>query len=576
MSINFQGGTTPIVSGSGSLYSQSTQVSGTPREMLAKFMIGRHNKLVTRRQNFSNLFQEASDFIIPRKSNITIMKARGQRQTTKLLDGTAVFANTLLASTMQSTLTSTSINWFNIVTTRQHRDLMELDEVLDWLEEVGEVMLDALRTSNFEAEIHEVYLDLGGFGTGNIMEEEKPVKFPGFNGLVFESLDLSEYYVEEGFDGLVNEVSHTKQYTPLQAAIKFGRENFGPKMSEAFQKKPDLEVTFLHNVFPRAERNINSITNNNMEFASVWTFVDGQEVVRDSGFRFFPYAVPRWEKTSGEVYGRSPGMIALPDIRSLNEAKKLDFRAWTKAIDPPIITDDESVLGAVITRPNAINVIRPGAQFAYLKSEARFEVTTLKTAELQDSIRKAFFSDRLVLPPFQGTPMTATEVQARREELNRIIGPAMGRLQNELLRPIVKNTFRIMSRRGALPEPPVAVLDRLQQSGQQVLDVQFKGPLARTQQFADVVAMRNLMADIVPLAERDPSVFDRIDLDQVVKITAERLDVPEKAIRGDAEVEAIRAARAEQADVEDEQTDAVVSSQALKNVAPFIKATQPV
>ena len=42
--------------------------------------------------------------------------------------------------------------------------------------------------------------------------------------------------------------------------------------------------------------------------------------------------------------------------------------------------------------------------------------------------------------------MTATEVMSRNEEKMRILGPVMGRLQSELLQPMIIRVFSIMLR----------------------------------------------------------------------------------------------------------------------------------
>ena len=38
----------------------------------------------------------------------------------------------------------------------------------------------------------------------------------------------------------------------------------------------------------------------------------------EGGYRTFPYAISRYVTAPGETYGRSPAMLALPSIKTLN------------------------------------------------------------------------------------------------------------------------------------------------------------------------------------------------------------------------------------------------------------------
>ena len=55
-----------------------------------------------------------------------------------------------------------------------------------------------------------------------------------------------------------------------------------------------------------------------------------------------------------------------------------------------------------------------------------------------------FHIDQLVVT--ENRNMTATEVLQRQEEKMRILGPVLGRLQSELLSPLITRVFNIMLR----------------------------------------------------------------------------------------------------------------------------------
>ena len=64
------------------------------------------------------------------------------------------------------------------------------------------------------------------------------------------------------------------------------------------------------------------------------------------------------------------------------------------------------------------------------------------------AIRNVFYVDQLMLQ--QGPQMTATEVIQRNEEKMRLLGPVLGRLQSELLKPLIDRVFNILLRNNQL------------------------------------------------------------------------------------------------------------------------------
>ena len=66
-------------------------------------------------------------------------------------------------------------------------------------------------------------------------------------------------------------------------------------------------------------------------------------------------------------------------------------------------------------------------------------------------INKLLFNDSIISPE-QSQQMTAFEVQVRQAEFFRKIGPAGLRMEQEFLRPVIKNLIKRLQLRGELPE----------------------------------------------------------------------------------------------------------------------------
>jgi hypothetical protein len=75
------------------------------------------------------------------------------------------------------------------------------------------------------------------------------------------------------------------------------------------------------------------------------------------------------------------------------------------------------------------------------------------------AIRDAFYVNQLMMQ--SGPQMTATEVVQRNEEKMRLLGPVLGRLQSELLRPLIDRTFAILLRKIYLNQHQISYLVKI-------------------------------------------------------------------------------------------------------------------
>ena len=148
----------------------------------------------------------------------------------------------------------------------------------------------------------------------------------------------------------------------------------------------------------------------------------------------------------------------------------------------------------------------------------------------------------------------------------RLLSPVLGRLQAEMLRPLIDRVFNILLRNKKLPEPP-------EQLQGQTIDIEYVSPLARSQRQGDVQAILRTMEMIAPLSDRLP-VMDHIDPDMLVKDVTDVLGVPRKVLRSDQEIVEIRKSRAEQEQAAMEQQELMQNAQAAGQAAPMAKVLQ--
>lgn len=495
------------------------------------------------RATWEDHWQEILDYVMPRKADVTFVRSKGEKRTEVLYDSTAITANNLLAASLQGTLTSASLPWFHLklrdTETNQNRDVQL------WLEDSAKRMYEIFNESNFNTEVHELYLDLVSIGTGAIFVEEGSKGFDK-EGIHFNCLHIAEYFIQENINGKVDTLYRKYKLTARQAIQEFGEENVGEKILESVKEKPDKEFNFIHAVEPTEdyERAVGK-SSTKLPVHSCHVCTEDKMVVRTGGYNEFPYLVPRWSKATGEIFGRSPSYNALPDIKTLNKAVEIGLKAWAKAIDPPLLVQDDGVIGRVRMTPGGVTVVRHDGAIKPLQIGSNWQITDLKENQLRTSIRQAYYSDQLQLQ--DGPQMTATEVQVRYELMQRLLGPTLGRFQTEFLNPLIERTFGIMLRAGGLlPEPDVI-------KGQKI-DIEYVGPLARSQRMEESVAIDRLYELAMNVVQIDPSIMDNINHDEAIRLRGDLLGVPKIILRARDEVEELREQR-QQAQMAQQQAE---------------------
>jgi len=532
-----------------------------------KYHIDRNNDLKQVRLLYEPLWEEIAEYIFPRRIGISYKPSPGSKKTSKQYDSTAELALNDLASSMHGTLTPSSTVWCSFKL-RDNR-LNQMKPIMDWLEVCANTMSVARHQSNFNSQIHEAYLDSSGFGQMCILVQEKPILYPGFNGLKYTCLPNSKYCTSEDAEGNVNTIYWEDEFTADAAIRKWGEKNLPKKITETAKKKPFDKFTFLTCVYPR-EFNFDRDTSEK-PFVGYTLFVDDQEFIAEMGYWEFPAIVARWSKASGEDYGMGRGHIALPDVKTLNKAKEFGLKAWAKDLDPPTFEKDGGVIGSLKLVPGGRNIARDKESIWTLDHKIRYDVSQIKEDQLRQSIRQVFFSDQLNLP--EKSDMREMEVAVRYELMQRILGPALGRFEGEGLNPLIEREFGIMMRAtsGKYPvlPPPPPVLARM---NVKEIDIEYEGPLAKSQRRGEMVSMQRVFATVGQVQPVYQDIFDNFNGDEAARHIAETEGMPSKVMRSVEERDAIRKQRAQQQAIEQKKMDMERLALGIGKAAPAIKA----
>lgn len=526
--------------------------------MLASTLLKRFASLFEQRQQWESHWQEIADYVVPRKADITKRRTDGDKRTELVFDGTAIHAAELLSASLHGMLTNASTRWFSL--RYRDRNLDSNDEAKEWLESVEDDMYLAFARSNFQEQIHELYHDLICFGTAVMFIEQDPD-----NQIRFQTRHCRELFLSEDEKGRVDTVFR-EFHMPARAVI----QRFGDSVDNSIIKKagqnPYEKIRLIHAVYPRDERDVRRVDTKNKPFASVYVDPKSRTILSESGFDEFPYVAPRFLKASFEIgYGRSPAMTALPDIKMLNKMSEVTIRAAQKQVDPPLLVPDDGFLLPIRTVPGGLNFYRSGTRdrIEPLNIGANNPLGLNMEEQRRQAIQSAFYVDQLILS--QGPQMTATEVMQRTEEKMRLLGPVLGRLQAELLQPMIERTYAILVRQKAFQPAPEFMSDS-------AIEIEYVSPLAKAQKSGDIQNALRMLELFGPLAQIDQSAIDYVDIDGMAKYLLKTLAVPATTVRGEEQVAEIREQRAAQQQQMQEMQEAQMAAEAAGAAAPMVKA----
>ena len=340
-----------------------------------------------------------------------------------LFDATAMDASDNLAASIYTLLTPPESMWLTLV---PESDLSPNADV------ATHALRANLNDSNFYTTVHQCYMDLVTLGTACLFMAETPIG--ASSAFSFTSIPMSDIAI------LPNAVFHTTSMSAREVFEKYPTWTPPVALRDTIKRDPETPLKLVQSLV-------------GTDFTA-WLDVGGDfenNIVSTGTFETNPYIIFRWSLVSGELYGRSPVLRALPDIKTANKVVELVLKNATIAVSGIWQADDDGVInlnninltpGAIIPKAVGSSGLTP------LKCGADFDVSQLILKDLRERIRHALLADRLGL--LSEKEMTATEIMARNADMMRILGATYGRLLHEFIRPLCDRGLQILARRGVI------------------------------------------------------------------------------------------------------------------------------
>lgn len=505
-------------------------------------------------------WKELSIYLSPRQGRFFVQdRNKGNRRHNAIYDNAATRSLQILAAGLQGGLTSPARPWFRLSTGNE--ELQKNPNVKLWLDECTNTMLTVFQRSNTYRSLHAAYKELGTFGTAAILV------MPDFDNIInMHPLTIGEYAISTDFKGKVCTLYREFELTVSQIVKEFGIDKCSTSVRNMFKNGTlDSWVTVVHCIEPRADRDTTKLDNLNMAWKDVYYERGGNEdqYLRESGHKRFPALCPRWDVEGGDIYGNSPGMEALGDIKQLQHQNVRKGQAIDFKVNPPLQVPTAMKNRDVDRMPGGITFIDSASgQGIKTAFEVNLDLEDLgKDIQMvEERISRAFFADLfMMLSGDLPANMTATEVAERKEEKMLMLGPVLERLQDELLDPLIEITFEQMLASGIVPPPP-------QELQGQALSVQLVSVLAQAQRAIATNGVDRFVGNLGQIAQFKPEVLDKFDVDEWADEYADMLGVSPKLIVPDDQVQAIRQQRAQAQQAAAQQQQANVASQTAKNL----------
>jgi len=522
-------------------------------------LLKRFAEMESGRAVFNAHWREIAERIMPRSDYFQINRQPGDKHTEKIFDNTATLALDRFGAAMESMLTPRTKRWHELYTTDP--DLMKNAEVQTYLDAVTDELFQCRYSpkANFASQAHEVYLSLGAFGTGAMYIDD----LVG-HGIRYRSIHLSEIYIQENHQGIIDTVFRKFLLTARQAVQKFGAKNVDEKTLDKAEKNPDGTLEYIHTVHPNTDQLYGRKDYKGMPWYSCYIALEGRKIISEGGYNAMPYVVGRYVTGPKEIYGRSPAMTVLADVKMLNEMSKTVIRAAHKIVDPPLLLQEDGALAAFDLRPGALNyggVSDQGNQLVHaLQTGARIDIGL----DMMEQRRKTI-NDAFLVTLFQilvETPeMTATEAMLRAQEKGALLAPTMGRQQSEFLGPMIEREIDILSRAGVLPPMP----DVLRRAGG-MIEIQYQSPLNKAQRAEEGVAILRTLQAITPLAQIDATVMQVFDPEAIVRELASINGVPQRVLRSPEVIAGMKAQASQAAAAQQLLQAAPVASGVVKDL----------
>lgn len=380
---------------------------------------------------------ETYQYAIPYRKS-TKDSGTGEKRVNQAFDHTAFDAAFRFAGRLQQDLwpaeeTNFALEPGPLVTTVEERDQLKRQ-----LEPITLTCVAYFEDPDWGTAFHEMALDLAA-GTGAILmnKTDEP-------GKLWEpiSAPIDELMVEAGVNGKPSGIFWDRKQTARVLEESYPDGTFGEDLRKLIAENPESEITVHYDVVRKRSK-----SGAYRWYTVVWCDKQKDQSVHETVSRTSPWLLPRYFRIPGEVYGRGLVSIAMPTIKTLNTAARLQLQAAAIAMLGIYTAVDDGVFN-----PD-LSPVQPGAFWKVQRNggtmgrsverfpDPRLDLTQLVLTDLRQGVRATMMDDDL--PASDEAVKSPTEILERIKKAASNHMGAFERLVKEITIPAVKRVLEL-------------------------------------------------------------------------------------------------------------------------------------
>jgi hypothetical protein len=267
------------------------------------------------------------------------------------------------------------------------------------------------------------------------------------------------------------------------------------------------------------------VSNDGQDISGHIDILNNEIYLRRFTARRKPFVVGK--STEDFEYGeKGPTLDSLGLIKSLNKKAIGKDRALEQILAPTLQGPASLRKSYVSNAPNTYIPLDARAMSANQKIEPVYQISPAIGALIQDvsdmrqMVDKLYYADFLLYLSKNPKTRTAAETNAIVEEQQRIIGPNLQSLNHTYNEPVLEWVMDYVLFEDPFLQPPPSELEG------QSLKPEMISVFAQAQRAADLPAIDRYVAMVANVAQIDPRILDKANLDKLADLYEDRLYLP--------------------------------------------------
>lgn len=513
-------------------------------------LLERYQDAKTCRSKYEGTLTEIGRYVWPNMQDVTHEAYTDNNElvrTVDIHDSTAIVAAARMTSGIMGNMMPIGLKWFEFAA---KDEAMNNDfTVKRWLSNATTAVHKVLWQSNFISQMTNTIRSMITFTIGCIAMERIGDKF------AFNSYHMRDIFFQKNSKGEVDTEFRRIFYTARQAKQEYG-DKISKSIQEALKSNSTQKFEFVHIIWPNEDydEKIGS-----KKFASKIIAVADKAVVKEGGYDSLPYKVVFYSENPDSEMGYSPAVEILPEVKMLNAERRTFWISSEMLAQPPMIYEDDGVVGQPVTSPGGAIVIRSGAMVpAPYKTGANPQLTLEVIKESRQIVREHFLNDVFDALKYYRRETAAElkeiEIRQKIEEGFVVLAPIVAGMQRDLLDPIMLDILKKLTKEELEPMP-----EGLE------LKIVYQGRLALAMSSMQTNAIETVLAKWAAYDEKY-YVFDNLNIDESFKLSAINTGVPANLFKDEEEVAKARQERNAPMQAQQDAMIMAEASKAYKNV----------